>query len=158
MAEVWAIYISAGIAAAVGLVAAAIAIWGIRTQREIALKRTTLDMISQSERDKDIIEAQARFNDLAKQPAGLAPYAEKDKLATDDVEKIRVVLNQYEIYAIGIKRGIIDEELYFLWFKSGLLTHWRHAEPFITRLRALTESDVLFREFEWLVERARNHG
>lgn len=144
------------ITVAMGLIAAGVAIWGIRSQREIALKRTTLDMISQAERDQDIIEAQARFSQLAAQPSGLAPYAERNKLGTDDVDKIRIVLNQYEIFAIGIKRGIIDEELYFLWFKSGLLTHWRYAEPFIIRLRALTGSDVLFREFEWLVERARN--
>lgn len=137
----------------VGCLAASVAVWGIRTQRTIALKRATLDVILRSESDKDIIDAHACFNRLARSNGGLATFAEEDHQGSRETESIRIILNQYEIIAIGIKQGILDEDLYYEWFGTGLLRHWRYAQPFILRIRQRVDSDKPFAAFEELVSR-----
>jgi hypothetical protein len=48
------------------ILAAAIAIWGIITQRAIARRRAKFDHIARTEADKDHIEARKKFKELAK--------------------------------------------------------------------------------------------
>jgi hypothetical protein len=55
-----------------GLLAAAMAAWGIFTQRAVARRRATLDLISSLERDGDAIKARNKFIELAKLDGGLA--------------------------------------------------------------------------------------
>jgi hypothetical protein len=112
-------------------VAATIAIAGIDTQRKIARKRATLDVILRSEADKDLIEAQRRFTQLAHRLIGLLPAAAFENEGSEDTEAIKIVLNEFELIAIGIANGILDVEVYRRWFGSGLIRHWNHASPFI---------------------------
>lgn len=143
----------------VGLVAATIAIVGIRTQRDIARKRATLDVILRSEADKDLIEARRRFTQLAHEPNGLLPAAAIENEGSADTEAIKIVLNEFELIAIGIDCGILDEHLYREWFRTGLLRHWKHAHPFIEELRRRTNNRLIYKEFEALKNRlAREDG
>jgi hypothetical protein len=135
--------------AIVPTLAALVAIWGVVTQRAIARRRATLDCITKAEADTDIIGARRKFIELAIcNDGGLAKFAEQNCEATEEAQKIRLVLNEFELMAIGIQRGIIDFELYKRWNKSSVLKYWKHAQPFVTRLRARTDNSAYFHEFE----------
>jgi Domain of unknown function (DUF4760) len=141
----------------VGILAALIAVWGVTTQRAIARRRATLDYISKGLGDRDLIEAHQKFIELAKEPGGLAPWAEEDKEKTDEAQKIRTVLNEFELIAIGVQLGIIDFELYVRWFRSGVIRYWRHAAPYVFSLRSRLENDAMYHEYEEMVRWLRDN-
>ncbi len=132
----------------VGFVAALIAIWGVWTQRAIARRRATFDHISRTEADADFIAARRKFVELARSGEGLVKWADKDKEKTEEAQSIKLVLNDFELVAIGIQRGIIDEEFYKRWFKSSVVQYWGHAQPFVAELRRRTSNGMLYYEFE----------
>jgi Domain of unknown function (DUF4760) len=132
----------------IGLLAAAIAVWGVATQRQIARRRATFDHISKTEADADFIKARRTFIALARQEGGLAPWAEEDKQNSEECQLLRLVLNDFELVSIGIQRNIIDEEFYKRWYKSGVIKNWQYASPLIARLRERTGNQNLFHEFE----------
>lgn len=133
----------------VGIVGAVVAVWGVFTQRAIAARRATIDFIARSEADHDLMAARKRFIMLAK-AGGLSPYAAIDKEGTPDTEVIRIVLNEFELVAIGIQRGILDYTIYSRWMKSEANRYWNHALPFITELRTRLHNDEIYKEFEVL--------
>jgi hypothetical protein len=141
MNQVWATII-------LGVVASVIAIWGVASQRAIARRRATFDHITKTEADSDVIEARRKFIELAKHPDGLTKWAAEEHEKSTEVQKIKIVLNDFELIAIGIQRGIIDAEFYKRWHRSGVLNHWKYASPFVAALRARTGNDMLFYEFE----------
>ena len=144
-----------GIAGAVLIpvgVGALTAVWGIVSQRTIARRRATFDYIASGERDREVIEARRKFIELTKAPGGLAPWAAEDKEKTPEAQSVRIVLNEFELIAIGIQRGIVDAELYRRWYESGVIRHWNHAEPFVKALRARTGNQAVFHEFEELAK------
>src|SRR6185312_4651118 len=105
MNDVGAILVSAG-------VAGIIAMWGIVSQRAITRRRTTLEFISRGDADKDIIQARQKFIELARSNGGLRAHAEEECEKNEDTQKIKLVLNEFELVSIGIQRGVIDYELY----------------------------------------------
>lgn len=141
MNQVWATSI-------IGILATVVAIWGIFTQRAIARRRATFDHITKTDADSDIIKARRSFIELAKQSDGLAKWAAEEHEKSDEVQSIKIVLNDFELIAIGIQRGIIDAEFYKRWHRSGVLNYWKHASPFVAALRARTGNEMLFYEFE----------
>jgi hypothetical protein len=66
------------------------------------------------------------------------------------VQAIKLILNDFELIAIGVQRGIIDFEFYKRWHRSGVLRHWAYAKPFVEGLRRRTSNSALFHEFEQL--------
>jgi hypothetical protein len=136
-----------------GFVAVAVALWGIWSQRHIARTRATIEFINGNERDRDVMEARRCFIRLAKANGGLAMWAEEDKERDEETQSIRVVLNEYELIAIGLQRGIFDEGLYRLWFRSGAIRYWSYAKPFVDRVRARTGNQALWKEFEALAKK-----
>ena len=107
IAAVWV----AGIGAAL---AAAIAIWGVITQRALTRRRATMDLIFGILNDNDFIKARQKFISISKQDTGLLPYAQitppevDGKPDEDGNSSIDLVLNNYELLAIGVQRGILD--------------------------------------------------
>lgn len=142
---------SVGAVLFVGIIGAVVAAWGVLTQRAVARRRATLDLISSLERDSDVIRARSKFIELTKREGGLALYADLTNESAEETQYIRTVLNEFELFAIGIQRGIIDFELYKRWNRSNVVRYWTHAAPFIYQLRARTKNDALYHEFEELV-------
>ena len=151
MAEFLVAPASTGIALFIGVFAGVIAIWGVATQRSIARRRATLDHIAKSESDGDVIRARRKFIELAKAEGGLATWAEPNKEPSEEVQAIRIVLNEFELIAICIQRGIIDYELYRRWNRSGTIKYWTHAAPFVHHLRSRLENELIYHEFEEMV-------
>lgn len=134
-----------------GLLAAIVAIWGILSQRAIARRQVTLEYLLKTENDKDLFAAKIEFNELAKAPEGLEKYASEQEQASAQAKAIRHVLNDLELAAIGIEKGIIDFSLYSRWCRSGVIKKWNQSETFIHKLRARTGNEALMREFEAMV-------
>jgi Domain of unknown function (DUF4760) len=132
----------------VGSLGAIVSVWGVTTQRAIARRRATLDHIAHSERDGDVIAARKKFIAAAKNPGGLALWADEDKEQTEEAQAIKSVLNEFELIAIGIQRGIIDYELYRRWNKSSVVRYWSNSAPFIFSLRSRLKNDAIYHEFE----------
>jgi hypothetical protein len=131
----------------VGTIGAAVAIWGVLTQRAIARRRATLDHLSRGELDGDLIAANSDFVRLAKD-GGLEIWADESKQNTKEVQSIKTVLNDQELISIGIQRGIIDYKLYRMWNRTGVIRRWTYAEPFVKKLRERSNNDALYHEFE----------
>jgi hypothetical protein len=139
--EVQAIFITA-------TAAAMVAIWGIASQRSITSRQTTIQYIREAERDADMIAARKKFNELAKQPDGLGPWGTDANSTSPEAQSIRMVLNEYELIAIGIQRGILDDKTYRLWHRSAVIKNWRQASPYVIAVRMRTNNDAIFHEFE----------
>lgn len=141
--EVHAIFISTG-------VAATIAIWGIISQRDITARQVTLEFIRASEADKDNIAARQKFNEVALDGDGMGKWARDENAKSDEAKAIRIVLNEQELIAIAIQRGILDDITYRRYFKTGVIKTWRYAAPYILARRVRTNNDALYHEFEEL--------
>jgi len=141
-----AILLSAGVGAAVALLS-------IGAQRAIARKRATLDLLSQKEWDKDYITAKNEFNKLRDSPSGLAMWAADEHKHSEQLNIIRNTLNDYELIAVGIREGILDEALYRRWFKPSLIKDWTKAKEFVQAIRVRENTELIFCEFEWLAEK-----
>jgi hypothetical protein len=144
MNEVGAVFVT-------GAVASVIAIWGVWSQRAITRRQVTLDHIAHLESDRDIIEARKRFVELAKEPGGLAIWAEADQEQTEEALAIGRILNSYELISIGIQRGILDYKLFARWHRASAIKYWERGGPFVMRIRDRLRNDMFFHEFEQLV-------
>ncbi|MDB5655740.1 MAG: hypothetical protein JWQ94_3353 [Tardiphaga sp.] len=60
------------------------------------------------------------------------------------------MLNEFELVAIGIQRGILDYTIYHRWMKSTAIKYWNHGLPFITELRTRLNNNDIYKEFEVL--------
>lgn len=132
------------------VIAAVIAIWGIFSQRAISRRVFTLQYLSEKEVDKDLIEANKTFINLTKEPEKLLSFGSFNNDETDDAKNIRILLNHFELTAIGIQRGVIDFETFKMWHKTGTINTWNKAEPLISALRRRQENPMLYHEFEAL--------
>jgi Domain of unknown function (DUF4760) len=141
MNEVGAVFVTGGFASL-------IAIWGVLSQRVITRRQVTLDHIAHLESDRDIIEARKLFVELAKEPGGLAKWAEADQEQTTQALAIGRILNSYELISIGIQRGIIDYELLKRWHRASAIKYWERGGPFVMRIRERLGNDMFFHEFE----------
>ena len=141
----------------IGFVAAILAFWGVLSQRQISRRRATIDYIARTEIDEDMMGARREFVNLARGRGGLAPWAEVDKEKTTQVQSIKIVLNEFELISIAIQRGVFDYRIWRLWKKSATIQFWRFGAPFIVQLRARTENDMLFHEFEEMVKWLRDN-
>jgi Domain of unknown function (DUF4760) len=145
MTQIQAVFITATFATIV-------AIWGVLSQRAIARRRATLDLIARNEADHDLIEGYKKFVELALAPEGLAKWADVANEKTTETQTIRLILNQYELVAIGIQLGILDFKFWQRWGKSITVRSWKHASPFVSKLRERVSNPAIYYEFEELAK------
>src|SRR5579885_429823 len=121
-------YVSQEAAALIASVIAALLIGWItlRDQRQIASARLAFETFTKKNWDKDYLEKRTQFVRLCtQQREGLVKYIEKQSDPADaDMATIRAVLNDYEIMAIGIRQGILDEEFAFRFMRGMVVTDW----------------------------------
>lgn len=131
---------------AAAAVATVIAIWAIFSQRAIAARNATIEFIRYGESDRDVIKAHATFARLARDPAGLAPWAAQQ--TSKEFTCIKIVLNHYELVAIAIERGTFDDRTFRRWYLRGVVSAWNAAAPFVLARRNSTGNQALWHEFE----------
>lgn len=136
-----------------GLVAAIVAIVAIWQQRAIARKRAMIEALLRKNWDRDYIKIRKEFVRIRDDRAALLEAAKEENQSGDDASAIRSILNDYEITALGIKRGILDEAIFKLWCKNTFLTDCEKTRPFIEEIKlrhrqAFVESQELARKWK----------
>jgi Domain of unknown function (DUF4760) len=162
-------------AAAIGLLGTMLA---ISSQRAVNRRRATVDMLTTKMWDQDYIASLETFFDaMSNQEQLMIDYdlfvkygdpqilTQQDPKLSDDLRKkvdeaktrlyrIRYILNDRELVAIGIREGIYDEAIYRrLWYTT-TLKEWKLAGPLVARIRnnsgnrAYVELEALARRWE----------
>jgi len=122
------------ITAAVTAIAAGIALYSLWRAQRHAQTRNTMDFISQLQSHPQLREAKIAFENLARRGV-LTAYAENMPSHLDAIDKIDLVLNQYEQVAYGYLAGVFDCEYIEMWFKSQMLWSVTQAEGYIRHFR-----------------------
>src|ERR1700679_1215492 len=112
---------------ALGVVAVGAAIWGVITHRLIARRQLTVEIIYRQQTNSETILAKQTLVSIAKKEgeSGLAHYAEEDLVDSNETKSIQSVLNQFELFAVGIELGILDYEIYKRYYKSNSIRFYR---------------------------------
>lgn len=84
-------------------------------------------------------------------PLDILAFADPAAPISDEREVVRAQINEYELIALGIRRGLFDEKLYKLWFQHQFVRDYESLEAFIARVRDKRPS--VFCEFVWLYTR-----
>lgn len=117
--------------------AAYLSIQSIRTNRDIARKKATLDLIVQAESTEYYQIRYRAFTDIRKDEAG---FSQIFKPSNPEIVKQRQMvlnyLNHYELIAMGIFEGILDESVYKNYMRSTIVRDWFAAKEFIDHIRA----------------------
>lgn len=125
------------------IVAGCLSYQSIRTNRDIARRRATLDLIEKSESTPYYQEMVACFSELRK--AG-DKFRQIENPTNSEIKKQRAkiisYLNHYELIAIGCANGILDEVTYKTYMRSVVVRDWEAAEPFIDFMRRPESADI----------------
>ena len=136
------------ITAVVAIVAGIIAIASIHTQRDIARKRASLDLFLKTSTDatvtqmaKGYAEVFKKFND-PKRPPGPVMAEPEDQSA------IILYLGIFELIAVGIHNGVLDERVCFEFWGDPVIEKYKESRGFIEGFRKAHDSRFLFIDFE----------
>lgn len=127
----------------------------IRAQRELARRRVAFETLNRNNWDSDYIERRASFVRIRDHKNGIARFATanlhlQDHKHAEQVATIRHVLNDYENIAIGIRRGIIDEDYMYRFMRSTVIRDWYAASAFVISIRNKDDLPQLYVEVEGL--------
>jgi len=125
----------------------------VRANRRIAREKSTLDVLLKREWDKDYLDHKAKFNRLRDAEGGLSKWVCSDHKNSDEVNSIRYIFNDYELIALSIHRGIIDEMIYKEWFRSSMLRDYMAAEVAIRATRTLANAPKNYIQWEELAKK-----
>lgn len=152
------------------LVSAYIAYSTIHSSRSTSRERATLDTILDDNKDDSLAHSKTLILKFNEDPEdyyktlgkiGVRDLAHlfcvENHCLTSDEAEIRMhllkVLNRYEFYAIGINKGLFDEDLFKRMYCSTMLKFWGVGSPAVSQLREFAKKDTLFKEFESLANR-----
>lgn len=133
------------------------ALIGVRMANRVTKRRTTIEYLMRMNWDKDYIAARKAFAKIIKTPNGLVEAYDliKQKPNSKIIAKmeeantallhVRVLLNNYELMAIGIREGILDEAIYRRWFQAGTVRDWEAVSELVARIRR-DHRDSIFME------------
>lgn len=130
-------------------IGAYVATQSIARAREIARLRATLDVILKTESDTHFQSIYSTFTSERSRNGGLVALTD----AKSDQEhaakrKVDDFLNHYELIAISIEKGILDEGFYTSWMKTSFIKHYNQSKEYIaavrkTNAKAYTEFEAL---------------
>jgi Domain of unknown function (DUF4760) len=135
-------------------VSALAALWVIKASKTQEKRRSTVDLIVEQKRDRDLTEARRVI--LAMHEAGeknLAKHLESE--SSVEYNAILLVLNAYEFVSSGIREGAFDEGTYKRLRYSNVRKDWDALCAFVFEFRRVKSGQTLFQDFQWLNERWR---
>lgn len=113
-----------------------------------------MDLLSKFEYDAEQVELRKAFRELRdKRPERLVHWAADEHRDSKEQHTILAICNQYELIAIGVQEGILDEALYRRWFRSQLLLDWEECNAFVSEQRHQWDNRKIFCEFEAIAEK-----
>lgn len=138
-------------------------IW-IATRNSVS-KRAALDIIKSHLGDNDWITADKEYREIHKTAdeaareknqdfeidVFLQKFARPENRFSEERSRILKILNRYEMIAVGIRQGSIDEKTYKLWYRSSVLAIFSETILFVKE-RQLVNPQA-YRQFHWLAYR-----
>ena len=132
-------WLTPAIIAISALTAAVLSILSIRTNREIARKKSSIDLIVQTQSTEYYQGLRRAFHDIRMDDAGFDQiYAPTNPEVLKQRQMVLNYLNHYELIAMGIFDGILDEQVYKNYMRSILVRDWFAAVAFIEHIRTPT--------------------
>lgn len=104
-------------------------------QRKIARQRATLDLIEKVESGDHYRHIVKTFSDLRRGPGFGDIMNPKTKQAIELRRCVNDYLNHYEMVALGIKEGILDEQFYREWMRGPFTREWNAAAEWVQNER-----------------------
>lgn len=154
-------YVSQEAAALIASAAVAIvlSIFAVRHERQTARSRLAFESLTKKNWDKDYLETRMHFIKLCgEDDMSLAKYIEQQPdYAGLDMSVVRAVLNDYEIIAIGVRQGILDEEYLYRYMRGMALRDWNRCIAFVSALRVRAGNQLIYVEFEGLATQWQNN-
>lgn len=143
--------------AIIALVSVTVAFFAFRYTRSVNRRRATLDMVLKTFIDdagrsrynsfKSIMERHKSCDD----PLNIMTFSDPDAPVSDERRQLRDQINEYELIALGIRKGVFDEKIYKLWFQNQFIRDYESLEEFISKVREKRPS--VFCEFVRLYTR-----
>jgi len=115
--------------------------------KRIACRRATLDLLLLQQTDQGTINSRTEFTKL-RDEGHLSKWAEPDNTHSKHATTLRAILNKYELIAIGLQQGILDEKFYKKWHRTTLVKDWIECKPFVMQIRQNSKVPTFFCEFE----------
>lgn len=134
------------------IISAVVGLAVLLTNRRIARRRATLDLILHIESDGDLITSRNAFTDIKKSNVRSSTYGKEDQRASDEAGHIRTILNINELVAVSIQEGVIDESVFRRWFNSAFIDDYKSMTGYIEETRKWRNPHV-FKELEALAKR-----
>ncbi|MFH3481648.1 DUF4760 domain-containing protein [Xanthobacter variabilis] len=110
----------------------------------------TLNILMHMHSDQNWRENRTKFISLRNSKDGLKKFANE---TCDESTIIRFQLNFYELVALGIKKGILDEEMFKLYYRGTVLKDWKASQEFIENERDKSHYKEYWVELEALAKR-----
>lgn len=103
----------AGATIVIGLLATIVAAWAIISQRSVARRQATMELIFQQDGDAEVIEARRRFNEIAQSNGGVERYVSSREFTQEEDFRYRKVLQKLLKNTISerLKKKLILEAL-----------------------------------------------
>ncbi len=79
-------------------------------------------------------------------------WASPEHANSPQITTIKNRLNDYELIAVGIRQGILDENFYKQWFRGSVILNWRKSKEFVEKIRIRENRDEIFCELQMLAE------
>jgi hypothetical protein len=122
------------------------------SNRGIARRRATLDLVLHIESDGDLIEARNKFTEIKKSDVRSSTYGKEAQRTSIEAEAIRTILNINELVAVSIQEGVIDERVFRSWFNGAFIDDYKSMTGYIEETRKW-RSQYVFTQLEALATR-----
>lgn len=149
---------SSAIQAVCIVLSAIAAFWVLRRNSEISRREKTIEVVHETFFGEEGSTSYREFKQTIKtiEATGhdIGEYYEGGMFHEEKIVDILLrQTNQYELVALGIRKGVFDEAFYKRWFFSQLTRDYAKLFPLITKIREFHTNDAYFCEFERLATR-----
>lgn len=130
-----------------------VAVVSIHTQRSIARKKQTADLLFASRSDRKLQSGYQFIGEYSTAcTKNIIALAEVDA-QSDHAEDVRYVLNHFETVSVGIDAGIYDEPMLKRSWCMIVLQTYERTQPLIAAIRRRQQRETILQEFEALAVR-----
>ena len=120
------------------LIGAAVAIWGIATQRHTARSKNTIDFeheIKHGQYTENFANVSKALNSKDCNEETVKEWAKKSFQTTEEAQSIRKVLNTWEGASNGVRKKIYDSHFLYDIYGSHVINLYTKLSPFIKEVR-----------------------
>lgn len=143
-----------------------VAICGVLSARATARQRATLDMIEKVESTQHYQALHAAFSYHRRQLSFGRLHDPQETKDKSERQSVLDYINHYELVSIGIRKKILDDQIYREWMRGPFVRDWNAASSFIQRERWKWDEEakdfdyhaVLYENFQVVAKRWSNEA